>query len=242
MTGNGKGDDEEGRGNEGELGFLPERTCAICYADQNPTAGAGEAEIMAASTGGGVIGSAQTDITNPYEAMPCGDVYCFVCLAQKLEAEEGEGWTCLRCGQVVKECKPWGGDVVEETTSSRPTTGNGNKSVGFADMEDEAAVEKEQAGDEEGTAMQDVDPKPIEEEEEQGVEESYGDLAQTGFAANEDSHLLDDSNQWARQSTLVNGDSAVSTDQDETEYSDRSDEDEQSEEYDEEEDLDVAEQ
>lgn len=247
ITGNGKDEDEEGRGTGGELGFLPERTCAICYADQNPTTGAGEAEVMAASTGGGgVIGSAQTDITNPYEAIPCGDVYCFVCLAQKLEAEEGEGWTCLRCGETVKECKPWGGDVVEESTTSRPATGNGSKSVGFADVGDDGTIgHRDTTGDEEGAAtMQDIDPKPMEEEE-HGIEESYGDVAQTRFSASEDSHLLDDSSQWARQSTLVNGDAADSTEQDDqsgTEYSDRSDDDdEQSEEVDEEEDLDITE-
>ncbi|KAH8679960.1 Pex12 amino terminal region-domain-containing protein [Tricladium varicosporioides] len=110
----------------GEFSFLPERTCAICYQDQNIT-GASEAEIIAASGASGVVGSAQTDITNPYEAMPCGCIYCFVCLASRLEAEEGEGWTCLRCGEEVKECKPWSGDVIEEASKSATVS----KSVGF---------------------------------------------------------------------------------------------------------------
>ncbi|RFU34073.1 hypothetical protein B7463_g2323, partial [Scytalidium lignicola] len=118
-------DPEEGDENvhNGELGFLPERTCAICYQDQN--ASATEAEILATSSG--IVGSAQTDITNPYEAIPCGCVYCFVCLASRLEAEEREGWTCLRCGEEVKECKPWNGDVVEEV--SKPASIG--KTVGF---------------------------------------------------------------------------------------------------------------
>lgn len=111
----------------GELAFLPERTCAICYQDQNATSKS-EAEILAASgASGGVIGSAQTDITNPYETIPCGCIYCFVCIASRLEAEEGEGWTCLRCGEMVKECKPWSGDVIEETSKPTPL-----KSVGFS--------------------------------------------------------------------------------------------------------------
>ncbi|KAF4632688.1 hypothetical protein G7Y89_g5441 [Cudoniella acicularis] len=113
----------------GEFTFLPERTCAICYQDQNSTS-ALEAEIIVAAGASGIIGSAQTDITNPYETIPCSCIYCFVCLASRLEAEEGEGWTCLRCGEEVKECKPWSGDVIEETSKSVATS----KTVGFKEV------------------------------------------------------------------------------------------------------------
>lgn len=110
-------DSEEEATSMGELAFLPQRTCAICYQDENPTS-TSENEIMAISgTSGGVVGSAQTDVTNPYETITCGCIYCFVCIAKRLEAEEGEGWTCLRCGELVKECKPWLGDVLEEVCS-----------------------------------------------------------------------------------------------------------------------------
>ncbi|KAK2014885.1 hypothetical protein LZ32DRAFT_602941 [Colletotrichum eremochloae] len=120
-----KGDEDKTA--NGEFGFLPERTCAICYQDQNALAST-ETEIMAAAASSGVIGSAQTDITNPYETIPCGCVYCFVCLATRLEREEGEGWTCLRCGELVKECKPWNGDVLEPP--KKPPTA---KVVAFSD-------------------------------------------------------------------------------------------------------------
>lgn len=112
----------------GQLAFLPERTCAICYQDQNPTS-TSEADILGASaSAGGIIGSVRTDITNAYETVPCGCIYCFVCITEKLEAEEGEGWVCLRCGEIVKQCKPWNGDVLEE---ARASSGSG-KVVGFA--------------------------------------------------------------------------------------------------------------
>ncbi|KAL4881272.1 Pex12 amino terminal region-domain-containing protein [Aspergillus karnatakaensis] len=117
---------------QGELSFLPERTCAICYKSTNDSA-APDAELLASSAG--IIGSAQTDITNPYETVPCGCVYCFVCIVQKLEAEEGEGWVCLRCGEVVKKCKPWNGDVLEEV--ERRSSASGGKNVGFAIEHDE---------------------------------------------------------------------------------------------------------
>lgn len=166
----------------GEL-VLPERTCAICYSDQNPAGGNTEQEVVAGGGNSGIIGSAMTDITNPYEADPCGCVYCFVCLAQKIEAEEGEGWVCLRCGAVAKECRPWSGDVV--VTRSRPTSGRGRsatsamrssgeegspqsfrrKSVMF-DLDDEekrAMLEEER---EEEAELEALDPMPIEEGEE----------------------------------------------------------------------------
>ena len=123
---------------KGELAFLPERTCAICYQDQNPTSTTENEVLVVSGASGGVVGSAQTDITNPYETIPCKCIYCFVCIATRLEAEEGEGWTCLRCGEVVKECKPWSGDVVEEIPRPKST-----KKVSFSDEEGEKAGSKE---------------------------------------------------------------------------------------------------
>lgn len=120
------GAEDDGKA-KGEYAFLPERTCAICYQDQNDAATT-ENEIMAAAASSGVVGSAQTDITNPYETMPCGCIYCFVCLATRLEREEGEGWACLRCGELVKECKPWSGDVLQPATRS-----NTAKTVAFTE-------------------------------------------------------------------------------------------------------------
>lgn len=98
---------------KGEFSFLPERTCAICYQDQNPTSTSENEIIAIMGASGGVIGSAQTDLTNAYETIPCGCLYCFVCIATRLEAEEGEGWICLRCGYLIKECRPWAGDVLD---------------------------------------------------------------------------------------------------------------------------------
>lgn len=119
----------------GEFAYLPERTCAICYQDQNPTS-TSESELLAATGSSGVVGSAQTDITNPYETIPCGCMYCFVCLASRLEAEDGEGWTCLRCGEEVKECKPWNGDVLEEAPKAQSAN-----TVGFSEQKPLVQVE-----------------------------------------------------------------------------------------------------
>ncbi|CAD6577433.1 MAG: peroxisome assembly protein (Peroxin-2) [Alectoria sarmentosa] len=129
--------DEDEAISKGELAFLPERTCAICYEDQNP-ASTSEGEIMAISgASGGVVGSAQTDVTNPYETIPCGCIYCFVCIAKRLEAEEEEGWTCLRCGGLIKECRPWAGDVLEEACST-----SNKKTVSFSDDEKKQETEE----------------------------------------------------------------------------------------------------
>jgi peroxin-2 len=193
-------DEDEDAVPKGELGFLPERTCAICYADQNPAAGGGsEAEMLAATAGGGVVGSVQTDITNPYEAIPCGDVFCFVCLAERIEAQEGEGWVCLRCGEIVKECKPWNGDVLEE--QPRPST-SGGKSVGFSSSND--IHEKGVLVDgEEEEDLQEVEPMPTEDEDEEAEDNLVDGI--TGDSSMMDVDGLGDSAEWARASEVIDG-------------------------------------
>ncbi|KAF3935362.1 hypothetical protein ABW19_dt0210234 [Dactylella cylindrospora] len=102
-----RGVDEESvtpSSNNGILGFLPERTCAICYSESSP-------EDMLNNPGGGNT-SGSSDVTNPYEAVECGHVYCYVCIASKIELEEGEGWSCLRCNTIVNRCRPWRAGVV----------------------------------------------------------------------------------------------------------------------------------
>ncbi|KAI2603863.1 Pex12 amino terminal region-domain-containing protein [Hypoxylon fragiforme] len=178
----GAAENDEGS-KQGDYAFLPERTCAICYQDQNSATS--ETEVLAAATSSGVVGSAQTDITNPYETIPCGCIYCFVCLATRLEREEGEGWTCLRCGELVKECKPWNGDVLEEQTKPPAT-----KRVGFIDELDptedpprdskdtshplENTTRDDQYKMETGDTPEDDDSEAYEEEE-AGVEEGFDD-------------------------------------------------------------------
>jgi peroxin-2 len=171
----------------GELSFLPERRCAICYRDQNPV-NASEADILA-SSGGGVVGSATTDITNPYETVPCGCIYCFACLAQRIANEEGEGWSCLRCGETVKECRPWNGDVVEERRSERPDSREG-KSVGFA------AARKEDL-----EALREVDPMPEHEYEHDTAEREEVTRLETARGLDlGDSLAWTESSEWARAS------------------------------------------
>jgi peroxin-2 len=138
----GEEEDTNNKKKEGVLGFLPERTCAICYSDQNGTSVSnvdGTSAGAMAGSGSGIIGSAQTDITNPYETIPCGCVYCFVCLAQRLEAQDGEEWTCLRCGEGVTACRPWRGDVLDvveedaEVGVTAATNMTGEKAYGAVD-------------------------------------------------------------------------------------------------------------
>lgn len=206
----------------GELAFLPERTCAICHRDQNP-ASASEADVLAASaSGGGVVGSAAIDITNPYEA-ECGCVYCFACIAQRLANEEGEGWTCLRCGETVKECRPWSGDVLEPRRlthrsshgGGEPITSGSNttKSVLFAQPDDEDAEK----------GLKHVDPMPDHEHDEAVDVTADALLEKTRGLDLGESLAFSERDEWARES---GGRS-----------SGEEEEDEQSEEYDEDEGL-----
>ena len=125
----------------GELSFLPERTCAICYQDQNPSSGQSEQDIISAGANTGIVGNASTDITNPYETLECRCIYCYVCLAGRIDAEEGEGWNCLRCGHLVKGCRPWNGDVaVPEPAEASIKSANG-KTVAWADEIEETSID-----------------------------------------------------------------------------------------------------
>lgn len=185
-------EDDDDAKPSGELGFLPERTCAICYRDQNPTTVTEQDIISQSAGGGGVVGSAATDITNPYEAMPCGCVYCFACLAQRIANEEGEGWTCLRCGETVKECRPWDGDLLEDPkrSQSHPSGGSG-KSVGFAAVD----LAGDSSRDEKAT-LKEVDPMP--EEDQEVGEESF--IEDSRSRALDWGQALDESAEWARAS------------------------------------------
>lgn len=195
---------------EGELAFLPERTCAICYQDQslvNP--GDGEVAAMIGSSGG-VVGSSQTDVTNPYECLPCGCVYCYVCIAQRLESEDGDGWICLRCGKLVNECQPWDGDVIEE--KSRPSSG---KSVTFAaDTKKGDPVE----------AFEELDPVPMENEKEKELQELIEDDAQRGSDETTSADALNESGEWIRTSQIEHDQSGLNVEED--------DEDDHEDEYD----------
>jgi peroxin-2 len=143
---------------KGEYSFLPERTCAICYQDQNSASS--ENDLMAAASTG-VVGSAQTDITNPYETIPCGCAYCFVCLTTRIEREEGEGWSCLRCGELVKECRPWSGDVLEPEVKPHAA-----KTVVFAD-------DVKTTSDNEGYGEEESSQVLVEEEPDSSVEDMH---------------------------------------------------------------------
>lgn len=214
-------DTEAAQEKAGEFAFLPERTCAICYSGQNIADPGGAEAGMAASSG--IVGSASTDITNPYEATPCGCIYCFVCLAQKIDAEEGEGWTCLRCAEVVKSCKPWNGDVLEEVKAKGFSDSSNGKSVGFAE---DAEIVGGSIGERYG--LQEVEPLPEEDEKAAEVSQDVEQDVDKPESPELASRMLDDSEEWARTSRMT----ADTADEEEEE----DDVTEQSVDYDEEDD------
>lgn len=103
---------------KGELSFLPEKTCAICFK-----------ETSAETEGKGVGAGGSTDVTNPYEAIPCGHLYCYICITSKIALEEGEGWECLRCSSLIKKCRPWKGGLGDDFSDE--ATATSSKKVGF---------------------------------------------------------------------------------------------------------------
>ncbi|RPA77603.1 hypothetical protein BJ508DRAFT_364391 [Ascobolus immersus RN42] len=123
-------------GKTGELSFLPEKTCAICYKDQSKPGELG---------GGGGIETRETGVTNPYETVECGCVYCYVCVATKIQLEEGEGWECLRCGTLCRKCRPWakGGAKAGDAVGTFGSDGEeGEDGTEVSETEDEEGYER----------------------------------------------------------------------------------------------------
>ncbi|KAJ4308648.1 peroxisome assembly protein (Peroxin-2) [Neodidymelliopsis sp. IMI 364377] len=211
--------DDDADKQAGELGFLPQRTCAICYRDQNPTSGASEADALTQSAaGGGVVGSAATDITNPYAAMPCGCLYCFACLAQRIANEEGQGWTCLRCGEIVRECQPWDGDVLERTRRTTSTSHGSDRDSGAAVSKSVVfAHDNDNDNDNDTNSLQHIPPMP-ELDSSLDVPSTPALLEKTAGLDLGESLAFSERDEWARESG-------------------RSSDDEQSEEYDEDEEM-----
>ncbi len=124
--------------------------------------------INAGANGTGMSGSATTDIVNPYQAILCGCIYCFVCIATKLEAEEGEGWTCLRCGEVVKVCQPWNGDVL---CKDRGTAQAKSKTVDFVSYDDRGRGREK---------LVEVEPRPEDDRHNNLMESSFWSTVENG--------------------------------------------------------------
>lgn len=76
---------------------------------------------------------ADAQIHTPYQANPCGHVYCYVCIVGKLLSEEaaeelaeagedGEempgAWSCLRCARSVKSAQRDEAEVEEQALAS----------------------------------------------------------------------------------------------------------------------------
>ena len=112
-------------------------------------------------------------------------------MAQRIANEDGEGWTCLRCGEVVRECRPWSGDVLEEKTGG----GGVGKNVGFATAAGGADAEGE-------GELREVEPVPEEEESPVEVTASMvAEGAQMGLEGSRglsESLALAESEEWAR--------------------------------------------
>jgi peroxin-2 len=139
----------------GKYPDLPERVCAICWERLEDEAGiksSGQSMLRSgipssdpldpsssalapsirtmdqhqtpSSSSSGLV-YADAQVHTPYQAKPCGHVYCYVCIAGKLLSEEvaedmmegsddpDEGaWKCLRCAKGVKSAERESSNVV----------------------------------------------------------------------------------------------------------------------------------
>lgn len=163
--------DGEGKA-QGELHFLPEKTCAICYATQSQSQG----------------GSHYTGVTNPYKTTECGHIYCYVCITTKILESDGEGWNCLRCNELVKSAEPYV-DVNPDAIKISPEA--------FKEVEPVSEVKpvalKEESSEDEGESDSENESFESEEEDENEEEEfeqlpgydDYNDDDDEGYDSND---------------------------------------------------------
>ncbi|CAN6639593.1 hypothetical protein TRVA0_017S02190 [Trichomonascus vanleenenianus] len=110
----------------GELAFLPEKTCAICYKAD----------------------ASNTQVTNPY-VTDCGHVYCYICLKSEL-AQQDEEWTCLRCTSAVNSIHVFE-DIDKSAIVSEPSEKPSTPQDNSASEEEEEDTESDEDDDEEET-------------------------------------------------------------------------------------------
>ena len=102
---------EEKKPQRGPFYLLSVDQCAICADGAKFNLNAGTTELFnqpqpIAHDEASNDGPPKHPITIPYRAS-CGDVYCYTCISECLtrSVDDGDsGWTCLRCGGLVKEC------------------------------------------------------------------------------------------------------------------------------------------
>ena len=94
------------------------------------------------------IAYADAIVTTPYEAVPCGHRYCYVCIAKQLLDEEmedeldeedehgGRGWKCLRCNTRVRETRRAGAGASQPSVAKAEV----DESDGYEE-EDEAEAD-----------------------------------------------------------------------------------------------------
>lgn len=121
--------------------------------------------------------------------------------------EEGEGWSCLRCGEVVYSCKPWSGDVVEVV--GRPASSG--KAVGFAEEDSQEEREGEKGG------LRDVEPMPEVDEEEAEIEEKVREEVEAAAEVDEGLDEVEGEG-WLRASGVVERESETSSDEQSEDY------------------------
>lgn len=184
---------------QGELYFLPEKTCPICYQGTESTgSGTGSSHV-----------AHNTDITNPYEAAECSHVYCYVCITTKLLEAGGEGWNCLRCATLIRKAKPFvqinpsaiaisplvmkNAESIKESTGARtipptaPQAAQSSDSTDNSDVSEREEVahanvrEESSESDDENVDVEDYDYDEDDEDVEDGLGESGFVVADEDF-------------------------------------------------------------
>lgn len=91
-------------------------------------------------------------------------MYCYACLMESVAEEEGDGWSCLRCGTVVKKIKRWEETVGDDAPAVEVTEEKLDAPAEEVVPEEEAESPPEEIQEEDEEEEQDED-----DEDEEGI-------------------------------------------------------------------------
>lgn len=146
---------------QGELSFLPEKVCAICY-----------------KTDTGETANSSTSVTNPYQG-ECGHIYCYVCLQTKILEDPESGWPCLLCSRTIKKATPFI-DVDPSAIISTPQDKESDKVV------DTAAQEVVTPPSERNNVTKDTPTEDAQMQSDSDSDSDYDNVSRSNFIVDND--------------------------------------------------------
>ncbi|BFZ56394.1 peroxisome assembly protein (Peroxin-2) [Savitreella phatthalungensis] len=167
-------------GGDGQLlGFLPEKTCSVCFAESRDPA----------------------TVVNPYVATQCRHIFCYTCVVSQLKLGEGEGWPCNRCGVQILGATPYR-EIAQVKADEKELEEFKADEDEQWHAEDNDQEEKKREADEDSNDDTDEDDDEREDDDENDDSEQEEEYSEEGEEEEEDFDDDDDERDAEEQRSL----------------------------------------